>query len=147
MSVETYDDPQNVEIQPAQAGDLTRPGSFVSSIDVTSPEGGLQAFAAMGDPVSLSDVEDGTVINLMNYIVRDATFADVNTGETRLGVAVYLVDESGQSYITVSSGIFTRLSELVNLVPSHPWGEKPLPIRVKMKDIGKGRRVRTFNLA
>lgn len=67
---------------------------------------------------------------------------DKETGEMSEGgiqPRTVLIDENGKSYSTISMGIFTALKKLFAIKGTPDTWDKPVPIEIIQKNIGKNR--------
>lgn len=80
----------------------------------------------------------GKTLRIKDVIAQNVRLEDMNNkGEFNDSVRVVLIDEKGEAYGTVSSGIMNSLTNMFAIVGEpHEWGE-PLPMKVNSK---KGRR-------
>lgn len=97
---------------------------------INSPDHKLSDF--VGKELRICDISIERVENL-----------NEETGEMAANARVVLIDENGESYTCVSSGIYSAIKKLVSVFGEPTWGPA-LPVEVQNLSTKKGRKTMTL---
>lgn len=122
-------DLNNAESYCSIKGD-TREAKVAMYNAINSPDHKLSDF--VGKKLSIKDIS----------IERVENPSDV-TGEMVANARVVLIDENGESYTCVSSGIYSAIKKLVAVFGEPTW-EPALPVEIQNLSTKKGRKTMTL---
>lgn len=94
---------------------------------------------------SLSDFI-GKQINVVHVIAHEVEMENEQTKELELQFRVILIDDKGESYASVSSGITQALKTIFNIVGQPPYMDEPLSVTVAQKKSRNGFKFLTLEL-
>lgn len=97
---------------------------------INSPDHKLSDF--VGKKLNIKDISIERVENMSD-----------ETGEMAANARVVLIDENGESYTCVSSGIYSAIKKLVAVFGEPTW-EPALPVEVQNISTKKGRKTMTL---
>lgn len=123
---------------------LTTPGSFLSTLPVSTPAEKISVLNALSNPEALTDNE-GVVIELAGVIAQNVKFSSAQHDGAKVdGVGLYLLGKDGRTFITVSAGMYGEVEKLLGVFGSDSakWPDG-LAIVPRMKNIGGGKRTWT----
>lgn len=125
-------------------GELTnvRQQSFCSFVAETE-EQKAKLFNAVNNPGKRISECINEVINLTDVYVEEVELVKAETGEINVCPRIVLFDDKGESYVSVSTGIFSALKKLMQVFGTPGSWDKP--IRIKVKQINKADK-RLFTL-
>lgn len=122
--------------------DLTNPESYCS-IKGDSREALVAMYNAINSPDhKLSDFV-GKKLNIKDISIERVDNMNDETGEMVANARVVLIDENGESYTCVSSGIYSAIKKLVSVFGEPTW-EPALPVEVQNLSTKKGRKTMTL---
>lgn len=128
--------------------DSLRTGAGVyTSMSAASFAERVQTVKAVANAKRLGDLAAGTVIALRHFIVQPVEIVDPQTGEVSAAPRVVLVDDSGDSYASVSTGVLSSLRTLVGIVGQPGEWEEAIPVVMVEEKTRAGRRVNTLKFA
>lgn len=113
------------------------------SIKGDSREALVAMYNAINSPDhKLSDFV-GKKLNIKDISIERVENANDETGEMVANARVVLIDENGESYTCVSSGIYSAIKKLVAVFGEPTW-EPALPVEVQNLSTKKGRKTMTL---
>ena len=119
--------------------------SFYSSLKANTPLERATLFNAISNPAHQTSDNIGETILVKDVIVEIIDITDDLTGETKQAPRVVLVDVGGQTYQSVSVGIYNSIARLIQIMGEPTWeGGLPLKVRQILKDSTK--RVSTLEI-
>ena len=122
--------------------DLTNSESYCS-IKGDSREALVAMYNAINSPDhKLSDFV-GKKLNIKDISIERVDNMNDETGEMVANARVVLIDENGESYTCVSSGIQSAIKKLVSVFGEPTW-EPALPVEVQNLSTKKGRKTMTL---
>lgn len=124
-------------------GELTAREVSFCSLKATDQKGKIALFNAQNNPDKhISDCIN-EVIKVTDIFVEKVTCKRAD-GQEDVCPRVVLIDEKGQSYQSVSMGIFSALKKLISVFGVPHWEE---PISLKIKQLKKGQNsILTFEV-
>lgn len=136
---------REIGAQLVTVSDLQRGSAVFSTSTANTPEEKVRLLNVLGNPEPISDNE-GTVIELADIVAKDTAYNSADGTGKQLGLGVYIVDKSGKSYISVSSGIGQSVANLLASfgTDSSQW-PAGLCVTPQRKNLGGGKS--TWNLA
>ena len=122
--------------------DLNNTESYCS-IKGDSREALVAMYNAINSPDhKLSDFV-GKKLNIKDISIERVENLNEETGEMAANARVVLIDENGESYTCVSSGIYSAIKKLVAVFGEPTW-EPALPVEVQNLSTKKGRKTMTL---
>lgn len=122
--------------------DLNNTESYCS-IKGDSREALVAMYNAINSPDhKLSDFV-GKKLNIKDISIERVENMNDETGEMAANARVVLIDENGESYTCVSSGIYSAIKKLVAVFGEPTW-EPALPVEVQNLSTKKGRKTMTL---
>lgn len=122
--------------------DLNNAESYCS-IKGDSREALVAMYNAINSPDhKLSDFI-GKKLNIIDISIESVEIMNEETGEMAANARVVLIDENGESYTCVSSGIYSAIKKLVAVFGEPTW-EPALPVEVQNLSTKKGRKTMTL---
>lgn len=113
------------------------------SIKGDSREALVAMYNAINSPDhKLSDFV-GKKLNIKDISIERVENVNDETGEMVANARVVLIDENGESYTCVSSGIYSAIKKLVAVFGEPTW-EPALPVEVQNLSTKKGRKTMTL---
>ena len=101
-------------------------------------------FNAMNNPTHKVGDCINQVINVKDVLAEFIEIEDEETGEVRECPRVVLIDDKGESYQAVSTGIFNAVKKAIATFGAPTWDE-PLPCLIKQISLGKNQML-TFDI-
>lgn len=93
-------------------------------------------FNAMNNPDHKVGDFINKTINLQNVLAEQIELVDDETGEVTTAIRTVLIDDKGESYQAVSTGIYNAIKKLIAVYGAPTWYE-PIPVIVKQVSFGK----------
>lgn len=122
--------------------DLNNTESYCS-IKGDSREALVAMYNAINSPDhKLSDFV-GKKLNIKDISIERVENMNDETGEMAANARVVLIDDNGESYTCVSSGIYSAIKKLVAVFGEPTW-EPALPVEVQNLSTKKGRKTMTL---
>lgn len=122
--------------------DLNNAESYCSIKD-DSREALVAMYNAINSPDhKLSDFI-GKKLNIKDISIERVENMNEETGEMAANARVVLIDENGESYTCVSSGIYSAIKKLVAVFGEPTW-QPALPVEVQNLSTKKGRKTMTL---
>lgn len=122
--------------------DLNNTESYCS-IKGDSREALVAMYNAINSPDhKLSDFV-GKKLNIKDISIERVENMNDETGDMVANARVVLIDENGESYTCVSSGIYSAIKKLVSVFGEPTW-EPALPVEVQNLSTKKGRKTMTL---
>lgn len=122
--------------------DLNNTESYCS-IKGDSREALVAMYNAINSPDhKLSDFV-GKKLNIKDISIERVENMNDETGEMVANARVVLIDDNGESYTCVSSGIYSAIKKLVAVFGEPTW-EPALPVEVQNLSTKKGRKTMTL---
>lgn len=122
--------------------DLNNAESYCS-IKGDTREAKVAMYNAINSPDhKLSDFV-GKKLNIKDISIERVENPSDETGEMVANARVVLIDENGESYTCVSSGIYSAIKKLVAVFGEPTW-EPALPVEVQNLSTKKGRKTMTL---
>ena len=122
--------------------DLNNAESYCS-IKGDSREALVAMYNAINSPDhKLSDFV-GKKLNIKDISIERVENLNEETGGMAANARVVLIDENGESYTCVSSGIYSAIKKLVAVFGEPTW-EPALPVEVQNLSTNKGRKTMTL---
>jgi hypothetical protein len=122
--------------------DLNNPESYCS-IKGDTREAKVAMYNAINSPDhKLSDFV-GKKLNIKDISIERVENPSDETGEMVANARVVLIDENGESYTCVSSGIYSAIKKLVAVFGEPTW-EPALPVEIQNLSTKKGRKTMTL---
>ena len=122
--------------------DLNNAESYCS-IKGDTREAKVAMYNAINSPDhKLSDFV-GKKLNIKDISIERVENINEETGEMAANARVVLIDENGESYTCVSSGIYSAIKKLVAVFGEPTW-EPALPVEVQNLSTKKGRKTMTL---
>lgn len=122
--------------------DLNNAESYCS-IKGDTREAKVAMYNAINSPDhKLSDFV-GKKLNIKDISIERVENPSDETGEMVANARVVLIDENGESYTCVSSGIYSAIKKLVAVFGEPTW-EPALPIEIQNLSTKKGRKTMTL---
>lgn len=122
--------------------DLNNTESYCS-IKGDSREALVAMYNAINSPDhKLSDFV-GKKLNIKDISIERVENMNDETGEMAANARVVLIDENGESYTCVSSGIYSAIKKLVAVFGEPTW-EPALPVEIQNLSTKKGRKTMTL---
>ena len=122
--------------------DLNNTESYCS-IKGDSREALVAMYNAINSPDhNLSDFV-GNKLNIKDISIERVENMNDETGEMIANARVVLIDENGESYTCVSSGIYSAIKKLVAVFGEPTW-EPALPVEIQNLSTKKGRKTMTL---
>ena len=116
--------------------DLNNAESYCS-IKGDTREAKVAMYNAINSPDhKLSDFV-GKKLNIKDISIERVENPSDETGEMVANARVVLIDENGESYTCVSSGIYSAIKKLVAVFGEPTW-EQPIPVVVKQEKVANG---------
>lgn len=114
-----------------------------SSISATNVEEKKRLVNAMNNPThKLSDMINKTIL-MKDIYAEPIELTDSDTGEMYDAVRVVILDTDGNSYQSVSKGIYNSLSKIMAIMGAPTW-EDGLAVEVKSITKGSGKDIRNI---
>ena len=111
---------------------------FYSSLAATNLLERAKLYNAISNPAHQTSDMIGETILVTDIIVEVIDITDDLTGETRQAPRVVLIDKGGETYQSVSVGVYNSISRLIQIVGEPTWPEGlPLKVRQIQKDTTK----------
>lgn len=85
----------------------------------------------------------GKKLNIKDISIERVENPSDETGEMVANARVVLIDENGESYTCVSSGIYSAIKKLVSVFGEPTW-EPALPVEIQNLSTKKGRKTMTL---
>lgn len=85
----------------------------------------------------------GKKLNIKDISIERVENMNDETGEMAANARVVLIDDNGESYTCVSSGIYSAIKKLVAVFGEPTW-EPALPVEVQNLSTKKGRKTMTL---
>ena len=85
----------------------------------------------------------GKKLNIKDISIERVENMNDETGEMATNARVVLIDDNGESYTCVSSGIYSAIKKLVAVFGEPTW-EPALPVEVQNLSTKKGRKTMTL---
>ena len=85
----------------------------------------------------------GKKLNIKDISIERVENMNDETGEMAANARVVLIDENGESYTCVSSGIYSAIKKLVAVFGEPTW-EPALPVEIQNLSTKKGRKTMTL---
>lgn len=85
----------------------------------------------------------GKKLNIKDISIERVENMNDETGDMVANARVVLIDENGESYTCVSSGIYSAIKKLVSVFGEPTW-EPALPVEVQNLSTKKGRKTMTL---
>ena len=118
--------------------ELTQPESNAfCSIKEDSLEAKKLVYNASNNPTHKIDDYINKEIALKDVFVEIIELANENTGELEQAPRIVLIDDKGESYQCVSTGIFGSLKKLMAIFGEPTW-EEPIHVVVKQVKVKRG---------
>ena len=122
--------------------DLNNAESYCS-IKGDTREAKVAMYNAINSPDhKLSDFV-GKKLNIKDISIERVENPSDETGEMVANTRVVLIDENGESYTCVSSGIYSAIKKLVAVFGEPTW-EPALPVEIQNLSTKKGRKTMTL---
>ena len=122
--------------------DLNNAESYCS-IKGDTREAKVAMYNAINSPDhKLSDFV-GKKLNIKDISIERVENPSDETGEMVANARVVLIDENGESYTCVSSGIYSAIKKLVSVFGEPSW-EPALPVEIQNLSTKKGRKTMTL---
>ena len=122
--------------------DLNNAESYCS-IKGDTREAKVAMYNAINSPDhKLSDFV-GKKLNIKDISIERVENSSDETGEMVANARVVLIDENGESYTCVSSGIYSAIKKLVAVFGEPTW-EPALPVEIQNLSTKKGRKTMTL---
>ena len=122
--------------------DLSNAESYCS-IKGDSREALVAMYNAINSPDhKLSDFV-GKKLNIKDISIERVENMNDETGDMVANARVVLIDENGESYTCVSSGIYSAIKKLVAVFGEPTW-EPALPVEIQHLSTKKGRKTMTL---
>lgn len=120
--------------------------TIFSTIRTDSLAAKVELFTALSTAQPMEDHLDKT-INLKHIVAQVVEVAQ-DDGSMTDAVRVIIIDEAGEAYAAISSGMFKALEEMIQVL-GHPdtWNGAAIPIVVKAEKSRRGRRFFTVKMA
>ena len=119
--------------------------SFFSSLAQNTLQEKAKLYNAISNPAHQTGDCIGETILVTDVIVEIIDITDDLTGETKQAPRVVMVDKGGETYQSVSVGIYNSLTRLFQIVGAPTWPDgMPLKVRQIQKD--GNRRVLTLEV-
>ncbi len=119
--------------------------SFYSSLRADTPLERATLFNAISNPTHQTSEQIGETILVKDVIVEIIDITDDLTGEVKQAPRVVLVDVGGQTYQSVSVGIYNSIARLIQIMGEPTW-EGGLPLKVRQIQKDAPRRVITLEI-
>ena len=119
--------------------------SFYSSLSVNTPLERAKLFNAISNPSHQTSEQIGETILVTDVIVEIIDITDDLTGETKQAPRVVLIDKGGETYQSVSVGVYNSIARLIQIMGEPTWPEG-LPLKVKQIQKDATRRVITLEI-
>lgn len=119
--------------------------SFYSSLKANTPLERAKLFNAISNPAHQTSEQIGETILVTDVIIEVIDITDELTGETKQAPRVVLIDKGGETYQSVSVGIFNSITRLAQIMGQPTWPEG-LPLKVKQIQKDATRRVITLEI-
>jgi hypothetical protein len=117
--------------------------SAYSSVSTDSVEDKKKLVNAMNNPTyKLNDFINKT-INMQDIYAENVELTDSDTGELYEAVRVVILDTDGNSYQTISKGVYNSLSKIMAVMGPPTWKDG-LKVEVKSITKGSGKDVRNI---
>lgn len=114
------------------------------SIQGGTREAKAQVYNAANNPTHKVGDYINKVINVRDVLAEQIEITDEETGVVENAVRVVLIDDKGESYQAVSTGIYNALKRAIQVFGAPTWDE-PLPCLIKQVSVGKGSML-TFDI-
>ena len=119
--------------------------SFYSSLSVNTPLERAKLFNAISNPSHQTSEQIGETILVTDVIVEIIDITDELTGETKQAPRVVLIDKGGETYQSVSVGVYNSIARLIQIMGEPTWPEG-LPLKVRQIQKDATRRVITLEI-
>jgi hypothetical protein len=119
--------------------------SFYSSLKQNTPLEKAKLFNAISNPGHQTSDMIGETILVKDVIIEIIDITDDLTGEVKQAPRVVLVDVGGQTYQSVSVGIYNSIARLIQIMGEPTW-EGGLPLKVRQIQKDATRRVITLEI-
>ena len=108
---------------------------FYSSLSIQNFADKAKLYNAISNPVHQTSDMIGETILVTDIIVELIDVTDDLTGETKQAPRVVLIDKGGETYQSVSVGIYNSIKRLFQIIGQPTWPEGvPLKVRQIQKD-------------
>jgi hypothetical protein len=130
--------------------DLTTPRKTAfSSVDITKAtmDEKKKFFNAINSSDKRLADEINKEINLKHVYVEEVQLTNKETGELQSAPRIVLIDDKGDGFSCVSSGVFNSLKKLFGTFGVPTSWEKPIKVRVKQITKASDRKILTLEIA
>ena len=125
----------NVDVKTALSSDNR---GFYSSLAATNLLERAKLYNAISNPAHQTSDMIGETLLVTDIIVEVIDITDDLTGEVRQAPRVVLIDKGGETYQSVSVGVYNSITRLIQIVGEPTWPEGlPLKVRQIQKDATK----------
>lgn len=122
--------------------DINNPESYCS-ITGESREDKVAMYNAINSPDHKLSDYTGKTIKVKDIAIERVENMNDETGEMVPNARVVLIDENGESYTCVSSGVYSAIKKLVTVFGEPTW-EPALAVEVQNLSTKKGRKTMTL---
>ena len=119
--------------------------SFFSSLASNTLQEKARLYNAISNPAHQTGDCIGETILVTDVIVEIIDITDDLTGETKQAPRVVLIDKGGETYQSVSVGIYNSITRLFQIVGMPTWGDG-LPLKVRQINAKNNNRVLTLEV-
>ncbi len=119
--------------------------SFYSSLKQNTPLEKAKLFNAISNPAHQTSDMIGETILVTDVIIEIIDITDDLTGETKQAPRVVLVDVGGETYQSVSVGVYNSIARLSQIMGQPTW-EGGLPLKVRQITKDNTKRVITLEI-
>lgn len=99
-------------------------------------------FNSLNNPTAkISDMRDKT-INMIGFVMQPIYLMEkegADAGTIKRAIRTIIIADDGMSYGCSSMGIATAMRNLAPMAGMGPWYERPIPVTVREKAVGKNR--------
>lgn len=128
------------------AGIQSGQSSVYTSITGDSQESRLANFSAISNSTPIAD-HLGETIALRHVVIQSVDMPEEKTGEIIAVPRVILVDDSGNAFHAISSGLMTSIRNLFAFVGTPDTWSAPIPVKVTEARGRSGHRYYTLSAA
>lgn len=114
------------------------------SMQANTTEEKAALFNAVNNPDEVLAAHIGDTILITDVFVGTYDKVNKETGEVTTGRRIILLDDTGKTYFTGSSGIYLALQKLTAIFGQPHW-EEPIPIKIRQVN-SKGHNILTFDV-
>ena len=118
---------------------------FYSSLSINNFADKAKLYNAISNPAHQTGDMIGETILVTDIIVELIDVTDDLTGESKQAPRVVLIDKGGQTYQSVSVGVYNSIKRLVQIMGEPTWPDG-LPLKVKQVQKDQTRRVLTLEV-